>query len=302
MKHLETLNSSPHELFGDLTDEYLNDYIKENFEITIKNKVYLKDLINLYSHELLCGDATNAYKISADENIKELYDYVVIYIPIDFDILNASVSLYIKLNNKKSIKFLHNEVEDIEIDSNIQKILNINMTKKDTIFTDHRIRSPAELPKIPSFYKLLPNLFVNIINKKYIIQGFDIIKINTGNLYIDYSMSMLKYRNLLKYLSVNINFNNSVINLFLVVKSSIFSYGQATSSNEFLTKLKDVEKQCVAGKIDIEKIITFDKKISGMSTFLTDAEDFDIPTFLKNTNNFNLITIDKNGKLQKFIS
>lgn len=302
MKHLETLNSSPHRLFGDITDEYLARYLEENFEVKIKDTQYLKDLINLYSYKLLGERVQDAYKTLANKAVKALYSHLDLNVPVDFNILNIAISTYIKLNRKKTHVLNVGEVKEINLDVNIKELLKVKMTKKETRFTSHRINSIAELPRIPAFYKGLPDLLYNIQRRKFILQGFNTLQINEGNLFIDYSMSMVKYRKLLPYLAANINFKNTTINLYVVVKSSVFKHSKVISKKGFLKEIESLGTQYVPGKIDFGSIVKYNSKLTGMSTFLTDGEDIDLDLFKSKTKNFNLLIINKNGILRKYNS
>lgn len=300
MKHLETLNTSPHPGFKDINDLELTTYLATNFEIEIKNIVYIKDIINMFSHEFLGFTAVEAFKTSCDDTVFKTMSSVNIQIPVDYDILNAAVALYLKLFYNATLGFKQEiGIKNIDIED-IDSIFRFDMVSISTVKDNGKMSNVSDVLKIPYIYKVFPDFNMKFLTKKYIIPTQVEKEVMKGSLYIDYSMSMFKYRNLLYKLVDNLRGKEFKLVIFKVIKHSIIKVATVTSIDEYILIINTLQTSYVAGKLNYLDLLEYDSFIDSNSTLITDAKDFDIPTFLKKANNFNLVTINNNGKFKKY--
>lgn len=300
MTHLETLYSKPHPSFIHYTDEYLIKYLSTEFEVNVSNLDTYKEFINYFSYLLIEGDGLQAYVSLTPNNIKYRFKKFNFSLPPNYDILNYTTSLYIKLSKKDKIYKNAGNVENVDVDTNIKDLLNINLVATECVRTHGQIKRVSDITKIPSFYKLLPDLHSKLITRRFLTLDNNTDKHKVGYLYIDYSASMVKYRKFLIYLADSVDFKDTTVKMYFVVKNSVMFYADTSSKKDFIQKVDKLANKSIACKIDFNKVISHSKRHSFMSTFITDAEDFDKEVFMQSTNKFNLLIVQPDGKFKKY--
>lgn len=290
MKFLETLNSSPHESFPTLSGEYLHKYIDEEFEYTIKDISRLKDLINHFSHILVGQPSYNPYP-----------EYTF-KIPVNKDILNVAVALYIKLETRflrnKKIRVRDSSFkEDIKREEFLEDMLNISYQDITYKHINNKMNSIGDIVLANPVQRIYPNFMYKVITKKHrVLKTFKTLE-NVGYLYIDSTASMGKNIKLIESVVSYIKqYSKEIkIHVYSVHFNSIKFIGISTGKEDIIKVINKVF--FLPGVIEYDSVIKHSNSHEYKSTFITDAEDFDTEEFINNTNKFNLITLGNGGKI-----
>jgi len=297
MKYLQTLKTSPHKYFGDISDDDLQNYAKENFDISLTSYEQVKDIINIYSHILFDESPRDAFFLSEDVYIINEYK---LSLPADMDILNASFSVLLKLHARghsavpANTIFSPLSVEEQAFKENIIALDLFGATQKRERFRMETYSNIVSIPKHELFLESFPYKFAQ---KKFTIAAKHLSNTMFGYLYIDFSASVRKNNyTLFKLFKENLPFTehaDAKLVLYSVTTYGIKLLGTAGSFMEF-TRLVD-KTPFSAGTINVRSVIKHVNARNFRSTFITDAEDFNIKSFMQSTHNCNLIKIDGNG-------
>jgi hypothetical protein len=303
MKYLETLNSIPHTTFEDISDESLNTYLATTFEVTIKDTTVIKDIINMYSFLINGKNPIEAFKISANKKTITNYYKLDLIFPVDGDILNAAVTIFLKLYNTTSAittELENTNVKDIFTDKLIKDILDLELIE--SIYENKylRMNSIASMAQLPIIHAVYPDYYQKLILKKYLLNRLSDVQVATGYLYLDYSISMKSKIYILNVIQRSINFSVKNLNIYIysVTAFGVILLGIATTKEELHTLIYN-ESNYVSGKILTDKVIAHANTHSGISTFITDAEDFNGEEFILQTKKFNLIIINNERTIIK---
>jgi len=297
MKYLETLHSSPHPDFLNISEETLRQYIEDEFELDIDNLNTIKDILNYLSHLI--------YSTNVDEDVYNPYPNLEWQIPSGFNILNYAVTIHekmrrlsavpIKFSNRhqvtdasKQLKRSEQYVKDMINFSFASVVYRTDKQKMESIF-DALLANPMDMVK-DTFIEDAEN------KKLFVIKDFE-IPVRVGYLYIDSSFSMLNNVILLEII-VGYIFNlEDDVNLVIysVKDNGIILLGVANNAEEAEAILNNIYYS--PGYITIDEVLKHSETHEYTCTFITDGEDFETLRFLDSTRKFNLITLSENGKI-----
>ena len=288
MKFLTTLNSEAHPSFIDITEEEINRVLEEDFGLHIEDLTEIKDIINTYSY-MLVGE-------------KGYYKNIELDLPYGMDLINSAITICVKQNGIATVNNYINvdtNIKEIELHHNIKTLLSIKLTGKRYKNVVRKMKSIDDIIQLKMDEFISPDFDEKLKKKDFNISYEETTKTKVGYLYIDYSASMVKFRKFINILKDNLIFKKIKIYIKVVVKNSIIDFGIVETKKDFDFILSKMSNKYVAGRINVENVIQHAKKHAHTSTFITDAEDFDINILGKNIKNFNLLKIDKDGRIEK---
>lgn len=288
MKFLTTLNSEPHPNFIDIPDSTIYSILRDDFGLHIQDISSIKDIINTYSY-MLTGD-------------KGYYNGRELELPYGMDIVNSAIAIYIKSNPVSSVNNylgIDDNIKTVELQHNIDTLLSTKLTGRSIKKVVRKLKSVDDIIRLPIDEFVSPAFDTKLKNEEFYLSYDEEKRVKVGYLYIDFSASMVKYRKFMKILRDNLVFNKIKIYIRVIIKSTIVDYGVVESKKDFNNLLSKIANKYIAGKINVSMVLLHSNSHKHLSTFITDAEDFDVDIFIKKTKNFNLLKIDKDGKINK---
>jgi len=288
MKFLTTLNSEPHPNFIDIPDSKIYDVLKEDFGINMLDITPIKDIINTYSY-MLVGD-------------KGYYKGRELDLPYGMDIINSAVTVYIKNNPVSTVtnySSIRDNVKTVDLQHNIDTLLSTKLTGRSSRKVIRKLKSLDDIVRLPIDEFVSPAFDEKLKNEEFHLIYEEEKKVKIGYLYIDFSASMVKYQKLMEILRDNLVYNKIKIYIKIIIKNTVVDYGVIETRRDFNRLLSKIANKYIAGKINVDTVIIHANSHRHLSTFITDAEDFDVNTFIKKTKDFNLLKIDKDGRIDK---
>jgi len=307
MKHLETLKTSPHKNFDDITDEVLFNIAFNDFGLRLKSLDYIKDIINIYSYVVEGEYPEDAFISKDDEYLIDTFEFIF---PDDFDIMNAAFSTAIKISNFNATQFgasidltegskKLDEDLDYFINRFKKNIIHLQFLDEIEVYSNHKIRKYSDVTKANTRDLInREELFEKIVKKKLKITTYVEDEKLVGNLLIDFSISVFNDN----YMMLDIVYNNiqfkenMVLKIYSITVKGVIYLGEATDALTMIKLIKNTK--FVIGEIDINVVRNFMNSLDGKITFITDSEDFE-PKEFKNFN-CNLILLNDEGRIYKF--
>ena len=302
MTFLTTLYSSPHSSFHIINREYLYTTITDIFEINVEDVDLIKDLINMYSYVLAGQPGTNAFYAGKTNKV---LCALQLEIPLDGDIVNAAISLVVKLKRHPQGYITQKAaaaitITDIYEEQFIEDILNVSILENEVFLARMRMSEYADIVQVSPVTRLFPDFKYKLVTKAHIATKTKSREFMESYLYVDYSMSMFSEHKILKILYGSVKFTDDThyrLHIYSVTSYGISFKGVATTQKQ-LQDLLFKEAIFEVGKIDHNKVIEHSNTHECLSSFITDGDDFLEDDFIKKTNKFNLISIS-DGKVIK---
>lgn len=301
MKYLHTLKTRPHKSFNDITDDELNKYATEEFDISLTSLSTIKDIINIYSYIIFEDDAASAFLCRKDVYI---IDEFTLALPIDMDILNAAFSILVKLSSgrgdRKKLEGSFTKNMSLEEQRFKKQLIQLDLFGITYKRERYSMENYSDVVSVSPHRLILPDFISKYTRKRFYITSKHAVKKAQGYLYIDFSASILaKNLVLFKLFRDNLPFKKTdkvTLNIYSITTYGLVFMGEATSYVEFVNIINSSTFK--AGTIEVAKVLKHSKTHPFKSTFITDSEDFELAEISTEAHNINIITINGNGKIK----